>query len=294
MPGDQNLRRREGGADPVSRRGHPRGDGARVGRPLWTQEGLTEFAGCAVTPWSLHELLAALEQCWACGERGVRVGHHNLNSLVWSHSNPVVRAFYRGCRLCYIDGLPVVWIIRLAGLDTHGAKRVTLMHALPELLDWLACTGRSLFYLGGSPDAVASGRAWIAREWPQLRAELHHGFFRDDLKVLERINFFRPDVLLVGMGMPRQEIWIQTHSERLDAGAVLQAGCTLDYYTGLQPRPPVVFSRIGMGWLYRLVRNPRRLWRRYLIEPWALAKPFLRMRRALVAKPESGGGAIDN
>lgn len=289
MPGEREVRRRQSSADQFARSNNPRGNFASLGRLFWAQDAVTQFAGCALTPWGLEELLAALEQCWACGERRVLVGHHNLNSLVWSQSSPEVRAFYRACRLCYIDGLPVIWIMRLAGLETRGAQRVTLMHALPELLDWLTRTGRSLFYLGGAPEAVARGRAWIARGWPQLRVDLHDGFFHDDVKVLERVNSFAPDVLLVGMGMPRQEFWIQKHWERLDAGAVLQAGCTLDYFTGLQPRPPVLLSHIGLGWLYRLVRSPHRLWRRYLVEPWALAGPLFRMRRALGAKAESGG-----
>lgn len=72
-----------------------------------------------------------------------------------------------------------------------------------------------------------------------------------------------------------------SHREALDVGALLQAGGTLDYYSGVQPRPPRWLSRIGLGGIYRLVRNPSRLWRRYLLSPWRLLKPTLRLRRRM-------------
>jgi N-acetylglucosaminyldiphosphoundecaprenol N-acetyl-beta-D-mannosaminyltransferase len=82
------------------------------------------------------------------------------------------------------------------------------------------------------------------------------------------------------MGMPRQERWINQHLEQLDVGLVTQAGATLDYYAGAQAMPPPWLSRYGFAWLYRLIHDPRRLWRRYLVEPWGLVRPTLHYWRA--------------
>lgn len=254
-----------------------------MGGPVWSDPAVVAFAGCPIEPVGLDQLIEDLERRWARGERAVRVGHHNLNSLRLVQRDTTVRRFYAGCATCYVDGLPVIGLMRLAGLPTAGARRWTLMHALPDLLDWLEGSGRSLFYLGGSPAAVDRGQAWIARGWPRLRCRMQHGYFCDDRPVVEAINGFAPDVLLVGMGMPRQEAWMLGQHRRLKVGAMLQAGGTLDYYVGLQRRPPRALSRLGLGWLVRLLSDPRRLWRRYLLEPWGLLKPFRRLRGTLRA-----------
>ena len=122
---------------------------------------------------------------------------------------------------------------------------------------------------------VHSGRALINRLFPALRIHLQHGYGADQAQVVNTINALRPDILLVGMGMPLQERWLVEHLDQLDVGFATQAGSTLDYYAGAQARPPRWMSRIGLFWLYRLLNDPRRLWRRYLVEPWSLLRPTL-------------------
>ena len=248
---------------------------------VFTSPALVDFAGTALSPCSQDELLAWLQQHWQDGERGLLIGHHNLHSLFLCQRDPLVRSFYRNCQRCYIDGVPVLWLLRAAGLDTRKGQRFSLMDGFPALLDWLRDENLSVYYLGGSRLAAERARAWLARDYPQLRAVVQHGYDLVDASTISAINQFRPDLLLVGMGMPRQEAWLLQHRAQLDAGAMLQAGGTLDYYTGLQARPSPQLSRMGLGWLFRLVHNPRRLWRRYLVTPWALLLPILRLRQAL-------------
>ncbi|MEQ9396761.1 WecB/TagA/CpsF family glycosyltransferase [Haliea sp.] len=248
---------------------------------VFTSPALVEFAGTALAPSTLAELLAWLQQRWHNGERGLLLGHHNLHSLVLCQREPTVREFYRSCQRCYVDGVAVLWLLRAAGFDTSAAQRFTLMDSLPTLLEWLQSANLSVYYLGGSPLAAERARAWLARDYPQLRARLQHGYDLAEAETISAINQFRPDLLLVGMGMPRQEAWLLRHRAQLDAGAMLQAGGTLDYYTGLQARPPLYLSRIGLGGLYRLLLDPRRLWYRYLVTPWSLLWPTVKLRRAL-------------
>lgn len=245
---------------------------------------LVRFAGTALAPSTQAELLTWLQRRWQDGERGLLIGHHNLHSLFLCQREPLIRDFYRNCQRCYVDGVAVLWLLRAAGLDTRAAHRFTLMDSLPALLEWLQAENLSCYYLGGPPLAAERGRAWLERHYPQLRAAVQHGYDLADAETVSAINQFRPDLLLVGMGMPRQEAWLLQHRERLDAGALLQAGGTLDYYTGLQAKPPRVLSRIGLGWFYRLLRDPKRLWRRYLVTPWSLLWPTLKLRRALARK----------
>ncbi|MFU8765307.1 MAG: WecB/TagA/CpsF family glycosyltransferase, partial [Haliea sp.] len=248
---------------------------------------LRRFAGCALQPQSLQALLQeVLPQVaeMAKGQSPLLIGHHNLFSLHLQQRDPEVAAFYRQCERCYVDGVPVLWLLRAAGFDTRGAQRFSLMDCLPQLFDAAQAQGLRVFYLGSEDTAVQRARRWVAREWPGLAIAWQHGYCDDDAAVVAAINDFRPQLLLVGMGMPKQEQWILRHCGQLRAGAILQAGGTLDYYTGLQARPPAVFSRLGLGWLYRLLHNPGRLWRRYLLTPWTLLHPTLRLRRELRAE----------
>ncbi|MGK7294702.1 MAG: WecB/TagA/CpsF family glycosyltransferase [Candidatus Wenzhouxiangella sp. M2_3B_020] len=249
--------------------------------PVWQGEAVETLTGCPVRPMDLDPLLAEIESRWKADERRLLVGHHNLNSLSLCRTDATVREFYRACDICYVDGVPVLWLMRAAGLPTRGAVRFTLMDRFPDLVDRLAERGRRLFFLGGAPRTVERGRDWLKRHRPDLDADFHHGYFDDDAAVIKRINGFAPDVLLVGMGMPRQERWMLANRNRLDVGALFQAGGTLDYYAGVQALPPAWMSRAGLGGVYRLARNPRRLWRRYLVAPWRLAGPALRLRRRL-------------
>ncbi len=247
-------------------------------------EAIGEFAGCRLTPIPAQEFFGRLFERLSQGERSLLIGHHNLHSLYLYRCSPDVARFYRQCDDCYVDGMGVLWLMRMAGVSTRTARRFSLMDCLPELLDRSQEERFRVFYLGSSEEAVRRARSWLADRWPGLEIELHHGYFEDESGVIERINGFRPDLLLVGMGMPRQERWIIEHRRRLQAGAILQAGGTLDYYTGLQARPPYGWSRLGLAWLYRLLHDPARLWRRYLVTPWALIGPTIRLRRSLRAR----------
>lgn len=190
--------------------------------------------------------------------------------------NSDVRRFYERCNDCYIDGTPVRFILNGFGIPTTAEDRFTLMDHFLDFLHHAEKENWSIFYLG-STEAVANlGSALIKEKFPQLRAQFQHGFSQDTQALIQEINKWQPDVLLVGMGMPLQESWIVAHLDDLDVGFVAQAGATLDYYTGAQAKPPLWMSRHGIAWLYRLFKDPLRLWRRYLLEPWSLLGPTFR------------------
>jgi len=245
---------------------------------------LCRFAGCALQPQPLHALLEALLPKLAEDGPPLLIGCHNLFSLHLYQRDPDMAAFYQQCDSCYVDGVPVLWLLRAGGIDTRGAQRFSLMDCLPTLFDEAQARGLRVFYLGSEEIAVQRAQCWVAEGWPGLEIAWQHGYCGDDAAVVATINAFRPQLLLVGMGMPKQEQWILRHRAQLRAGAIFQAGGTLDYYTGLQARPPARLSQLGLGWLYRLLHNPKRLWRRYLLTPWTMLRPTLRLRWELCAE----------
>lgn len=248
----------------------------------WRLQGvaLRNFAGCDIQPLSLREFLEyALSLPLPEGHPRL-LGHHNLNSLALLRSDALVASFYRSCDACYVDGVPVLWLLWLAGFRTAGARRFSLMDELPTLLSLAQERKWRVFYLGGTPRTIYRARQWASQRWPELAIEWHHGYFDDDKRILAQINALQPDLLLVGMGMPQQEQWILRYRRGLRAGAILQAGGTIDYYTGEQAKPPRWLSRVGLGGLFRLLNNPGRLWQRYLLGPWCLLPALLKLRLA--------------
>jgi N-acetylglucosaminyldiphosphoundecaprenol N-acetyl-beta-D-mannosaminyltransferase len=115
----------------------------------------------------------------------------------------------------------------------------------------------------------------LRKLYPALQIEVSDGYFdarrgsAENEALIQRINAYRPDLLMVGMGMPRQEFWTQENFARLDAYVILSSsGAALEYVAGAAPTPPRWAGRIGLEWMFRLVHEPRRLFSRYLIEPW--------------------------
>ncbi|HBO13427.1 MAG TPA: glycosyltransferase [Halieaceae bacterium] len=237
------------------------------------------FFGTTLTPFPLDDLPAIIEGCLAASDGAAIIGHHNLHSLYLRHKQERVARFYQACDYCYVDGVPVLWLLRALGIRKPAA-RFSLMDCLPSLLGAAERKGWRVCYLGSTAAVVERARVWAARHWPALAITLVDGY-RSDEDAIAAVKDARPDVLLVGMGMPKQEDWILAHARQLPPCVILQAGGTLDYYTGAQARPPALLSRLGLGGLYRLLRDPRRLWRRYLLEPWSLVAPVLELRRGL-------------
>ncbi|MEZ5571303.1 MAG: WecB/TagA/CpsF family glycosyltransferase [Halioglobus sp.] len=234
-----------------------------------------EYFGTDVTPRSFQQWLDNIAAILASGQRGWLSGHHNLHSLYLLNRNDDVVRFYARCNDCYVDGTPVRFILKCFGKPTLAAMRFSLMDHFFDLLQHAERKRWSVFYLGSQESVVNCGRALIKRRFPDLRIQLQNGYSTDQATIVARINALQPDILLVGMGMPLQERWLIEHLQELDIGFATQAGATLDYYTGAQAKPPRWMSDIGLAWLYRLASDPARLWRRYLLEPWALLRPTL-------------------
>lgn len=248
------------------------------------------YFGTALTPMSFEQWLNAIgkrlqEQRLQAPElqkqgKAWLTGHHNLHSLYLTHTDQEVKNFYHSCDECYLDGVPLRFILAGMGIRTDASQRFSLMDRFEDLLLHASSKNWSLFYLGSDENVIAQARGLLERNYPNLRIDLHTGYHIDNAMVCSTISSFRPDILLVGMGMPEQEQWLNQHMPSLDVGMALQAGATLDYFAGAQARPPQWLSKLGLAWLYRLAHNPGRLWQRYLIEPWSLLLPTLRLWRS--------------
>lgn len=204
------------------------------------------------------------------------ISNHNSHSVYLYHHDEKMRSFYAKSALIVIDSMPLVFIGRLLGYPLRNENRMTHLDWIPPLLAQAAHNGWRVFYLGSKPGVAEKGaQAWKSR-MPKLQIATHHGYFdirpasSENQQVIAAINEYRPQILMVGMGMPRQEHWVVDKLEQLNANVIINVGALIDYVAGVIPTPPRWIGRLGLEWLYRLASEPRRLGRRYLLEPWFL------------------------
>jgi N-acetylglucosaminyldiphosphoundecaprenol N-acetyl-beta-D-mannosaminyltransferase len=253
----------------------------RAGAEVLAEVRSAELCGVRVDALSIADIERLIVQAVA-DARQIAIGHHNLHSVRLVANDARMRAFYDQADWVHVDGMGIVAMARLLGRPLRPTDRVTYVDLVAPLLQAAQRHGWRVAFLGWRPEVVERARTILTTRYPALEQFYHHGYFdpspgsAEDARVVEAINTFAPDVLLVGMGMPRQEHWILEHRPLLRARAILPAGACLDYVAGAVPTPPRMLGRTGLEWLYRLICEPGRLWRRYLVEPWFVARLLAR------------------
>jgi N-acetylglucosaminyldiphosphoundecaprenol N-acetyl-beta-D-mannosaminyltransferase len=214
------------------------------------------------------ELLARIIG-WVGGDGPTkRVMYVNAHVLNESREDPALRAALKDADLVYCDGYGV----RLAAkaLSAEIPHRMTGADWIWDLAARCEERDASVYLLGGDPSVAAQAGQRLRRAHPKLRVVgTHHGYFKigsgHDERVIEDINARKPDILLVGMGTPKQEIWAQRTVDRLDCDVLWSVGALFDFVSGRVPRAPASLADNGLEWIFRLAIEPKRMWRRYLV-----------------------------
>jgi len=213
-------------------------------------------------------------------DRFVRDGsfHHvvaiNANKLWLAEKVPALRIILRQAELV-IPEYAVVWGCRVLGrpLKAHVGGSMLVQ----ALLSWLEHEQVSVYFLGAKPTVIEQLKSWLNRVHPHLVvAGMRSGYFerQQEKQIVDEINRSRAAVLFVAMGTPRQELWIESHRHDLTARVVMGVGGTFDVLAGVKKDAPQ-WIRHGGEWLYRLIQDPKNLWKRYLVtNPWFVYHVF--------------------
>lgn len=224
-----------------------------------------EVLGCPIDRVDLAGALARCEQ--AIAERGY-VQHMAINAakLVAMQSDAELAAVIRGCELVTADGQAVVWASRVLGDPLP--ERVAGIDLMEALLARAALRGYRVYVLGARPDVLERALERLREHHPGLRLAGHRdGYFavEHDAEVAAAIAAARPDILLVAISSPRKELFLGRHGPAMGVPFVMGVGGAIDVVAGLTRRAPRWLQRIGLEWLYRLLQEPRRLFRRYAV-----------------------------
>jgi N-acetylglucosaminyldiphosphoundecaprenol N-acetyl-beta-D-mannosaminyltransferase len=245
------------------------------------QQRLYKFLGIRLNALSITQLNSLIAESIQLKQKWT-VANHNLHSVYIYHHDHKMREFYANAHYTHIDGMPLVLLGKLLGFPLKHEQRVTYADWIWSLMAQAELNNWRVFYIGSKPGVAESGAAILRSKFPDLQIATSHGYIDthqdslENLAALKAINSYEPHILMVGMGMPRQEYWILDNFDRIQANAILPSGACIDYVAGVIPTPPRWMGRFGLEWLYRLLSEPKRLWRRYLIEPWFVARLFLR------------------
>jgi N-acetylglucosaminyldiphosphoundecaprenol N-acetyl-beta-D-mannosaminyltransferase len=205
----------------------------------------------------------------------------NVDHVVLAEKDARFRAAYQSVNLSLVDGTLLLWASRLLGWSLP--EKVSGSDLLQPLMQRAAQCGFSVYFLGGDPGVAEAARDRLQEQFPELRVVGCDGSRVDvdavDEAIVERIARAAPELVLVALGAPKQEVFIFEQRARLGGAVCVGVGASLDFVAGTRRRAPRWISRIGLEWLYRLLQEPRRLARRYLLRDplfaWILTRQLL-------------------
>lgn len=222
-----------------------------------------EFLGLPLDNLSLEESLARLEEFVREG-RPRQVFTPNAALTVWANLDPFLMGVYRSTDLLTPDGMGVFLASRLLGVPVKA--NVPAVSLFFELLKQGAVKKYRFYFLGARPKVVERAVANMRTRHPGLQiVGFHHGHYspEEEEAVVEGIRACRPDVVFVAMSTPQKELFIHENKERIGAAVFVGVGGSFDVAAGVTRLAPLWMRNAGLEWLYRLIQEPRRLWRRY-------------------------------
>jgi N-acetylglucosaminyldiphosphoundecaprenol N-acetyl-beta-D-mannosaminyltransferase len=242
-----------------------------------------DLLGLPIHRVAVADLHAFIGQVVGRGEKAIAF-NLNVQGVNLAVENPWLHEFIRGAHRVFCDSDGVRLGLRLLG---HAPPpKITYNVWLWQLAAFCEEAELGLFFLGGKPGVAEEAASRLRVRYPRLRVVgTQDGYFEkqgaENDRVVAKINAAAPDVLLVCMGMPVQERWLQENWERVDSHVFLQGGAALDYASGRLKKAPVFMVRLHLEWLYRFFQEPQRLFSRYIIgnPQFVLRVLWSRMRR---------------
>ncbi|MFI5042353.1 MAG: WecB/TagA/CpsF family glycosyltransferase [Acidimicrobiales bacterium] len=238
-----------------------------------------ELLGVPVDAMTLSQFMAVISSA-VDEKRPTTILNVNVHGLALAHQDPGFRSTFELADVVFVDGMLIVSLAKLLGLPVRSEHRLAVLDWIWPLFAHAASDDWHIVHLGSTDQVLAQAAQVIKERIPDLRLTLIPGYFDatrgsdGNAAVLQQICSSPPDVLLVGMGMPRQEEWVADNLAALPPCVVITVGGILGFLGGERRIPPRWLGRLRLEWAFRLVTEPQRLWRRYLIEPVVLLRPL--------------------
>jgi len=222
--------------------------------------------GVRVDPTSYSAATAQIV-AWAANHESRYVCVANVHMIMEAYDSPGFTEIVNAADLITPDGMPLVWTLRHLGYPDQ--ERVYGPDLTLHLVDAAAKQNIPIGFYGGAPETLHRLTDVLTRRLPSLRIAysfsppFHPLAPDEDQGVIREINMSGARILFVGLGCPKQERWMAEHKGRISA-VMVGVGAAFDYYGGTKRQAPAPMQKLGLEWLFRLIQEPGRLWRRYL------------------------------
>jgi N-acetylglucosaminyldiphosphoundecaprenol N-acetyl-beta-D-mannosaminyltransferase len=248
-----------------------------------------ELGGILVDQIDLAAALERIQQFLRSGQPH-QVVTVNLDFLSIAARDPNFRAILNTAGMAVADGMPLVWLSRLKSQPL--AERVAGVELVTESCRMAAEQGRRVFLLGAGPGVAEAAGRRLQGMYPSLRIGGTYSppvgplARQENDRIVHMVRSARPDFLFVALGAPRQDVWIREHQHELQVPVAMGVGCVLDVLAGSVKRAPQWMQRAGLEWAFRLIQEPTRLWRRYLVNDLPLLARLVWARQS--GEPSEG------
>ncbi|WP_138159517.1 WecB/TagA/CpsF family glycosyltransferase [Peptoniphilus catoniae] len=207
----------------------------------------------------------------------------NTEIVMDAKNNPKMKEILNNADMSVPDGIGLIYGSKIRNKPLK--ERVTGYDLSLEMLNICEKEGYSLYLLGTKPETVKKAYTSLKEQRPKLNLiGYNHGFFKgahtnqagheEEIKVIEEINRLKPDIIFLGLGYPKQEIWIDTNKDKLNTRLIIGNGGVIDILSGDAKRAPDIFIKLNLEWFYRLITNPSRIKRQMAIPKFLAAVIF--------------------
>ncbi len=242
----------------------------------------TSILGVEINALTMAEAISAFQRLIARGTPSLALAA-NVDVCMKIQRDEELRKIFRSADLVFVDGTPMMWAARFLGCPFP--ERVSGSDFVPAFCTTAAREGHAVFLLGGAPGIAEAARRSLQYRYPGLRIVGAYGppigvdqEERGNTRIVKLVRQARPDVLFTAFGCPKQEKWLFRFRDELQVPISMGVGSTFDYLAGRLRRAPRWMQRAGIEWTYRLIQEPRRLWKRYLIEDLPFVYYVVRQR----------------
>lgn len=223
--------------------------------------------GVRIDNVNLHEATEMIDG-FLIGNELRTIGTPNTEIIMAAKDNNTIRNIINDNDLVIPDGIGLIYGSKLRGRPLK--ERVTGFDISIKLLEIANAKGYSVYLLGGKEGVARRAGERIQNKYPNIKlAGFHHGYFKgshngyrnhgEELDLIQMINANKADIIFVGLGFPKQDIWIDENKNRIHGKVIIGNGGTIDILSGDVKRAPRIFQDLGLEWLYRLMKEPRRI-----------------------------------
>lgn len=242
-----------------------------------------DIIGTGISNVTIKETISLFSE-WIESKGKKRICVTPVNCLVWAGKDSQLQHIYNSADLTLCDGVPLIWASRFLGNGVLKG-RVTGLDLLPAFTETCYQKNYSMFFLGGSETTLQKVCRSLEEQYPGIRIAGSYSppyaaafSAEENQKILRLIEEAKPDILWVSLTAPKQDFWIYEHFAQLHTNIAIGIGGALDVMSGNISRAPLFMQKNGLEWLYRLYKEPRRLFRRYLIEAPAFIPALIKQK----------------